>query len=181
MKAFVLFGFLFFAVLTLPEKLCAQAAVTGSRIDSMIRKSRLAASVTGSIPADTIIDGLRKKLRQRQQDQSPIDGMPNAFKMNLGPDVYEGNNGKGQDIYRSQLDNMAILKPDSSSAGYIPNAITPLPARPRITDENGDVRWRPAPTGKVVSGTFDNKGNFIPANPYPSLPKGKTYRHQPQK
>jgi hypothetical protein len=123
MKACVLFAFLFFAVLTLPEKLCAQAAVPGSKVDSMIRKSRLAASVTGSIPSDTIIDGLRKKLRQRQQDQSPIDGMPNAFKMNLGPDVYEGNNGRGQDIFRSQLDNMAILKPDSSFNWAMPNSI----------------------------------------------------------
>jgi hypothetical protein len=123
MKACTLFGFLLFAVLTLPEKLCAQTVVTGSNIDSMIRKSRLAASVTRSIPSDTTIDEFRKKLRQRQQEQSPIDGMPNAFKMNLGPDVYEGNNGRGQDIYRSQLDNMAILKPDSSFSRIMPNSI----------------------------------------------------------
>jgi hypothetical protein len=121
MKACVLFGLLFFAVLVLPERLSAQAVViTGSRIDTMSRKGRL---ITGSIPSDTTIDEFRKNLRQRQQDQLPIDGMPNAFKMKLGPDVYEGNNGKGQDIYRSQLDNMAILKPDSSFKGTMPNSI----------------------------------------------------------
>jgi hypothetical protein len=44
----------------------------------------------------------------------PYNGMPNAFVRKNPPDIYEGNNGQGQDIYRSQVDNMAILKPDSS-------------------------------------------------------------------
>jgi hypothetical protein len=110
----------------------------------------------------------KKLLDTPDRNRLPENGMPNAITHKLPPDIYVGNNGKGQDIYRSQLDNMGILKPDSSSAGYIPNAITPLPTRPRITDENGDMRWRRAPKDKVVSGTFDSKGNFIPANPYPS-------------
>jgi hypothetical protein len=51
----------------------------------------------------------------------PYNGMPNAIRRKNPPDVYVGNNGQGQDIYRSQIDNMAILKPDSSFYSGMPN------------------------------------------------------------
>ncbi len=67
-------------------------------------------SASGS-SKDTILPKLWEQL---QDGAVPNNGMPNAFTTKPAPDVYEGNNGKGQDIYRSQLDNMAILKPDST-------------------------------------------------------------------
>ena len=50
----------------------------------------------------------------------PQNGIPNAIKMRPAPDMYVGNNGRGQDIYRAQQDNMPILKPDSSFYSGMP-------------------------------------------------------------
>lgn len=50
----------------------------------------------------------------------PYNGMPNAIIYRSKPDIYVGNNGQGQDIYRSQLDNMSILKPDSTFYSAMP-------------------------------------------------------------
>lgn len=43
-----------------------------------------------------------------------IDNMPNAMPVRPLPEVYAGNNGKGQNIYKSLIDGMPILKPDST-------------------------------------------------------------------
>lgn len=50
----------------------------------------------------------------------PYNGMPNAIIYRSKPDIYVGNNGQGQDIYRSQVDNMSILKPDSTFYSAMP-------------------------------------------------------------
>ena len=66
---------------------------------------------TGSILMDTII--FPKK-------QNPYDNMPNAIIRKSQPDVYVGNNGNGFDIYRSQIDNMPVAKPDKSFTSNMP-------------------------------------------------------------
>ncbi len=65
----------------------------------------------GSILMDAII--LPKK-------QNPFDNMPNAITRKIQPDVYVGNNGNGFDIYRSQMDNMPVAKPDKSFTSNMP-------------------------------------------------------------
>ncbi len=50
----------------------------------------------------------------------PFDNMPNAIIHKTQPDIYVGNNGNGFDIYRSQIDNMPIAKPDKSFTSNMP-------------------------------------------------------------
>ena len=86
------------------------------------------AVVPKSLPSDTSI-----KINPFNRSV-PNTGIPNAITTPLLPDVYVGNNGQGQDIYRSQLDNMSILKPDSNYHNSIPNTHNgvPLPYYRRI-------------------------------------------------
>ncbi len=46
--------------------------------------------------------------------------MPNAMPVKPLPEVFTGNNGKGLDLYRSQVDGMGIARPDSSFASNMP-------------------------------------------------------------
>lgn len=66
-------------------------------------------------------DTFNQKIRERSNnDQLPYNGIPNAIIQKLHPDKYLSNNGKGQDIYQSQLDFMPILKPDNSFSSGMP-------------------------------------------------------------
>lgn len=58
-----------------------------------------------SLP-DTVVTG---------DDAAPIDRMPNAITAKPVPPVFRGNNGRGFDVYESQLDGMPILMPDSAN------------------------------------------------------------------
>lgn len=58
-----------------------------------------------SLP-DTVVTG---------NDAAPIDRMPNAITAKPVPPVFRGNNGRGFDVYESQLDGMPILMPDSAN------------------------------------------------------------------
>ncbi len=69
-----------------------------------------------SIP-DTVIQRYKEELRK---NQPPNYGMPNAILVKPQPNIYKGNNGQGMDIYESPIDNMTILKPDSSSGYNMP-------------------------------------------------------------
>ena len=69
-----------------------------------------------SIP-DTVIQRYKEEPRK---SQVPNYGMPNAIQVKPLPNIYKGNNGQGLDIYESPVDNMAILKPDSSSGFNMP-------------------------------------------------------------
>lgn len=61
---------------------------------------------------------LRDTLIQRKEDMKknwlPYNGMPNAITTKPLPEIYLGNNERGLDLYSSPLDNMGIVKPDSS-------------------------------------------------------------------
>ena len=67
--------------------------------------------------------------------------MPNSITLKMKPDVYVGNNGKGQDIYQSPLDFMPILEPDSSFAfaSGMPNALT-IPGSKYWDNKSGTIR-----------------------------------------
>ncbi len=52
--------------------------------------------------------------------------IPNAFKGEFPAPVKIGNNGKGFDIYRLPVDQMPLLKPDSTHAVIMPNAFKKL-------------------------------------------------------
>lgn len=85
-------------------------------------------NATGTNPSDTTI---RKFREQLERNRLPYNGMPNAITQKYPPDIYIGNNGMGQDIYRAQLDNMPILKPDSSFSSSMPKKMTtPAPSMP---------------------------------------------------
>ena len=82
---------------------------------------------SGSKQADSILrskNNFYKSIPDTGIDKDilPYNGMPNAIRRKTPPDVYVGNNGQGQDIYRSQLDNMPILKADSTFQSGMPNA-----------------------------------------------------------
>ena len=80
--------------------------------DTVFRRGPYTVKASASgVAKDTILPRLWEQLQERAV---PDNGMPNAITTKPAPDIYEGNNGKGQDIYRAQLDNMAILKPDST-------------------------------------------------------------------
>ena len=66
---------------------------------------------------DTIIQRYRDELRK---NQVPNYGMPNALPVKPQPNIYKGNNGQGFDMYESPIDNMVIVKPDSSSGFNMP-------------------------------------------------------------
>ena len=51
------------------------------------------------------------------------DSMPNALVVKPFKGVKIGNNGQGSDLYKSEPDNMIVLKPDSSFHVTIPNAM----------------------------------------------------------
>lgn len=65
-------------------------------------------------------NSLRDTIIYLPKKQVPYDNMPNAFIQKNQPDVYVGNNGKGLDIYRAQIDNMPIVKPDKSFNSVMP-------------------------------------------------------------
>lgn len=73
-----------------------------------------------------------------QRSKEPVNNnMPNALNMNTPPPVYNGNNGLGFDIYRSQIDNMPVLLPDSVNAASLKIKIDPkiqlaTPVQPKI-------------------------------------------------
>lgn len=69
-----------------------------------------------SIP-DTVIQRYKDELKK---NQVPNYGMPNAIQVKPQTNLYKGNNGQGLDIYESPIDNMAIVKPDSSSGFNMP-------------------------------------------------------------
>lgn len=62
---------------------------------------------SGTIPDSTI-------LYNYSRPHHNIDNMPNAMPVKPLPEAYVGNNGKGQNIYKSLIDGMPILKPDST-------------------------------------------------------------------
>jgi len=126
------------------------------RVDTTMKDGRYMA-LKGSLPTDTTVDRFRKPPVNRIPDY----GMPNAIKVPLPPDIYEGNNGKGQDIYRSQLDNMAILKPDSTFGGSMPNGFR---MQPNLNKNSGTIygnRSIPAPD----TWTAPKKTPSAPARP----------------
>lgn len=88
-------------------------------------------------------DQLSKLANRSLQDSFPANSMPNAITKKLPPDVYAGNNGNGSGIYRSQLDGMAILKPDSSFASHMP-----------VTVKRSNVNPSFLKSGPTESGTF---------------------------
>ncbi len=49
--------------------------------------------------------------------------MPNAITQKLPEPKLIGNNGKGHDIYILQMDNMPMIKPDSTYTSNMPNGI----------------------------------------------------------
>jgi len=65
-------------------------------------------------------DALRSK--QPMVVAVPQNRIPNAFITRLPAAKKLGNNKKGQDIYQLPLDNMPLLKPDSSLVALMPNA-----------------------------------------------------------
>jgi len=85
-----------------------------------------------SLPKGAFQDSIKaKKFREEQKNReqllsflqrnkAPINNnMPNTFDMNTPPPVYDRNNDWGFDIYRSQIDNMPILMPDSVNAATL--------------------------------------------------------------
>jgi hypothetical protein len=52
-----------------------------------------------------------------------IDQMPNAMTGFILRSEKMGNNGQGFDLYKSEPDNMIVLKPDKNSYQSIPNAV----------------------------------------------------------
>src|SRR6478609_8761466 len=72
-----------------------------------------------------------------QKNKAPINNnMPNFFDMNTPPPVYDRNNDWGFDIYRSQIDNMPILMPDSVNAATLKIKTNPkiqpaIPGQPK--------------------------------------------------
>jgi hypothetical protein len=90
---------------------------------------------------------LSKLANRSLQDSFPANSMPNAITKKLPPDVYAGNNGNGSDIYRSQLDGMAILKPDSSFASHMPVTVKRSNVNPPFSIsgsmESGTLKWLP--------------------------------------
>lgn len=74
------------------------------------------------LPYSSAKEWLTNKLARPVGDtlRLPYNGMPNAIIYRSKPDIYVGNNGQGQDIYRSQVDNMSILKPDSTFYSAMP-------------------------------------------------------------
>jgi hypothetical protein len=80
---------------------------------------------------DTVIQQFKDDLKK---NQVPNYGMPNAITVKPLPPVYRGNNGQGFDIYDSQIDNMAVLKPDSSFGSNMPVAKMPgIKQIPRVS------------------------------------------------
>lgn len=80
---------------------------------------------------DTVIQPFKDDLKK---NQVPDYGMPNAITVKPLPPVYRGNNGQGFDIYNSQIDNMAVLKPDSSFRSNMPVAKMPgIKQMPRVS------------------------------------------------
>ncbi|MES2005324.1 MAG: hypothetical protein V4450_12465 [Bacteroidota bacterium] len=60
------------------------------------------------------------RLKDRFKQRIPNNNMPNVLQLALAPPVYQGNNGKGFDIYKSTVDNMPILMNDSSFVSNMP-------------------------------------------------------------
>lgn len=83
---------------------------------SQVSYSIVTSPQTRSIP-DTIIRRYQDELKK---NRVPDFGIPNAILVKPSPPVYRGNNGQGFDIYDSPIDNMSILKPDSSFASNMP-------------------------------------------------------------
>ncbi len=101
-------------------------AITGtSKKDTLIEKGGNILGSPGVIYPDSAIAKFKE---QRQKQRLPYNGIPNALTQKPAPDRYIGNNGKGQDIYQSQLDNMPILKPDSSFYSTMPRRPSLKPA-----------------------------------------------------
>ncbi len=92
-------------------------------------------------------DQLSKLANRSLQDSFPANSMPNVITKKLPPDIYAGNNGNGSDIYRSQLDGMAILKPDSSFASHMPVTVKRSNINPPFSisgpTESGTLKWLP--------------------------------------
>jgi len=52
-----------------------------------------------------------------------LSTMPNAFVKKLPVPKLYGNNGKGHDIYILSIDNMPVIKPDSTYVSKMPVAV----------------------------------------------------------
>jgi len=83
---------------------------------------------------------LRELYRTYYQDTAyKKNEMPNAFtarqRQYLKP-VYRNNNGKGLDVYESPLDNMAIVKPDSTFYSTMPSGRYKVTMQPPKTGGN---------------------------------------------
>jgi hypothetical protein len=83
------------------------------------------------LPKGALKDSIKaKQFKEEQKKQAAIlqllqgkpapinNNMPNAIR-DTPPPVYNGNNGQGFDVYRSQVDNMPILMPDSLNAASL--------------------------------------------------------------
>jgi hypothetical protein len=83
-------------------------------LDAISRKITSAGNLTAFLKSfpDTIVIG---------GESAPIDNMPNAISSKAIPPVYKGNNGRGFDIYESQLDGMPVLMPDSANKASLNN------------------------------------------------------------
>ncbi len=84
--------------------------------------SQISTKIAQNLQTHPIPDTTIQRFKDEgKKNQVPNYGMPNAIQVKPQPNIYKGNNGQGFDIYESPLDNMAILKPDSSFASNMPS------------------------------------------------------------
>jgi hypothetical protein len=129
-------------------------AVTGEIRDTGItlRNGAHRMNIPGIMPNDSLPPGIIEQLKRKSSNGK----MPNAVAVPGPADIYVGNNGRGQDIYRSQIDNMPILKPDSTFATQMPGSRTRA-AKPN-TSEAGRINKMPVTPGMPF---------IAPVRPYP--------------
>jgi hypothetical protein len=76
-----------------------------------------------SIKAKRFREEQKKRIERLQileRKHAPVNNMPNGIDTKNGqPIIYDHNNSWGFDIYRSQVDNMPILMPDSENAATL--------------------------------------------------------------
>jgi hypothetical protein len=111
--------------------------LTGMTTIVFAQQSRVWVTPSDMLPKGALKDSIKiKQLREEQKKQAALlqllqgktapinNNMPNAIR-DTPPPVYNGNNGQGFDVYRSQVDNMPILMPDSVNAASLKMKVDP--------------------------------------------------------
>lgn len=108
---------------------------------------------TGStIRIRTADTGIGQQPRYVTEIWSKKNSMPNAMQNHSFKQTYEGNNRVGFDLYKSNIDNMSVLKPDAKNAASL------------------GIAQNSIQLGKVVKGYPIKITGVTPANKFKLIP-----------